>query len=96
MTTDLKLFIRHGGYLEVRNIVWYVSTTVITEPIVGRSLFEALKINPKDLLAAALDRLRNTLDFATLNASDEYTDGTVAKIISQGMYHFDKVVLSDL
>lgn len=71
-------------------------TTEITEPIAGRPLLKALGINTKDLFGAAVERPGNTVDVATLKASDEYTSGTVAKIISKGTYHQDKGVLYDM
>ena len=64
---NIELFIRHGCFLELRNIKWYVAMSEMAEPILGRPILEALGINTRDLLAAAVDKVGSSLDVSHLD-----------------------------
>lgn len=45
VTLNVELLMGHGCYLGLRNPTWYVATTVVLEPLLGRPVLEALGIN---------------------------------------------------
>ena len=92
---NIELFIRHGCFLELRNIKWYVAMSEMAEPILGRPILEALGINTRDLLAAAVDQVGSSLDVSHLDGYQGSPGGSIARILNEGIYHRDKGMTSD-
>jgi len=84
---DVQLFMRHSCYIELRNVKWYVPTTATPDPLLGRPVLEALGINTKELLIAARSRMGESVDLAGI---PEYSEGTISRIMSEGVYHGDR------
>ena len=93
--TNIELLIRHGCFLEVRNTVWYVPTSSVTEPLIGRPTLEALGLNSKEILEAAVGKLGTTVDMEILSPS-KFKEGTIARVINDGLYHSEKLHLEDV
>ena len=88
---NIELFIRHGCYLELRNLVLYVATTAVPEPILGRPALELLAINTRELLAAAIGKLGSCIDMWENENPQGNPKGTVVRIMMhQGLFHQDK------
>jgi len=84
---DIQLFMRHSSFIELRNVKWYVPTTETPEPLLGRPVLEALGINTKELLMAARSRMGESVD---LSGVSEYSEGSISRILSEGVYHGDR------
>ena len=92
---NIELFIRHGCFLELRNIKWYVAMSEMAEPILGRPILEALGINTRFLIAAAVDKVGSSLDVSHLDGYQGSPGGSVARVLNEGIYHRDKGMTSD-
>ncbi|CDF35330.1 unnamed protein product [Chondrus crispus] len=95
VTLNVELFIRHGFYLELRNMAWYVATTEVGEPLLGRPVLEALGINTKELLVAAIDRMGHSIEIGSLVPDEVYPKGSVARLMHQGIFHSDGEYVAD-
>ena len=88
MICNVELFIRHGSYLQLLNLVWYVATTDVPEPIPGRPALELLEINTRELLAAAVRKLGSCIDMSENANPQGNPKGTVARIMMHhGFFH---------
>ena len=91
VTCNVELYIRHGCYLELRNLVWYVETKDVPEPILGRTALELLGINTRELLAAAVGKLGSGIDMSENANPQGNPKDTVARIMMHhGLFHEDK------
>lgn len=95
VTLNVELFVRHGCYLELRNMTWYVATTDVGEPLLGRPVLEALGINTKELLVAAIDRMGHSIDIGSLVPIEDYPEGSVARLMHQGIFHSNGGYVAD-
>ena len=96
VTCNVELFIRHGCYLELRNLVWYVATTDVPEPILGIPALELPGINKRELLAAAVGKLGSCIDMSENAKPQGNPKGTVARIMMhQELFHQDKGLEDD-
>lgn len=73
VTTDTKLRIRHGFALLIRNLHWLVTKQHVSEPLNGRSIHEALGLNPREMLVVSADRFCGSVDAENVLVSIETT-----------------------
>ena len=66
LTIDIELNIRHVMVLILRGVRWLVTSKMTGEPLLGRLLLEALRLNIRDALDAAADRKSGVVDVSTL------------------------------
>ena len=85
LTTELQ--IRHAKSLTVQNMPWIVTSQDIAEPLIGRPTLEALGLDVREVLEAAVDHFNGVVDARTLLAGDEYKTGTVARLLASRIYH---------
>lgn len=90
-----ELFIRHGCYLELRNVKWYVAMSDMSEPILGRPILEAFGIHTRDILAAAVDKVGSSVDLFDIDGLRKSPEGGVARIPNEGLYHRDRSTTGD-
>lgn len=84
-----ELLIRHGTSLKLRNSRWLVAKEDIDGPLLGRPTLEALGLDTKKLLAEAADKYGGEIDLAGLVPDETHPEGSVARILSSGVYHSD-------
>ena len=86
---NIKLLIRHGTTLTLRNVPWYVATGYVAEPLLGRPILEELGLNTREMLAAASDRFNGAADVRHLLPMHDYKEGSIARLIQDGIFHSD-------
>lgn len=79
----------------IRSITWFVTDQEMDEPLLGRAVLEALGLGTQELLAAACDRHQGLVDAADIVTADERNDASVARIISQGIFHSERGISND-
>lgn len=89
VTMKVMFFIRNGCYLELRIVTWNGATTQMSDVILGRPLLEMLGIDTEEHLADAVDKMGTTVDVAAMMGLENYTEGRVVQILSEGVYHAD-------
>lgn len=90
ISADVHLRIRHGTKLIIRNVEWYISDCHTEQVILGRPLLEAIGCNNRVLLSAACDQndgVINAPDQLKKYAAEVPTKGSIAAIMSSGVYH---------
>lgn len=87
VTTTTELHIRHGTSLSLRNVTWLVAKQPTAEPLLNRPVLEALGLDARKALEAACDRYQGNVDVTELLSEPAYREGTVACLMSSGMYH---------
>ena len=87
ISINTELHIRHGKSLMIRNLRWFVAVDTVDEPLLGRPIQEALGFNAKEILEAACDRFSGIVNAADIMNDDIYPDGSIARILSTGLYH---------
>lgn len=55
----------HGSALIIRNLRWLVKSQVADEPLLSRSLLEALGFDCQKVMKAATDRFCGVVDMST-------------------------------
>lgn len=73
----------------------YVDISDMTEPILGRPILEALSIHTRDLLAAVVDKIGSSVDVSDIYGLRDPPDGSVARILHEGLYHRDRGMAGD-
>lgn len=75
---DFELHIRHGTALVLRNCRWLVTNQKVGEPPIGRSLFEYLRLNTREIFSVVEERYAGVFDVSqaqkmkTLVINDAY------------------------
>lgn len=59
---DSALKIRRGPGLVLRNLRWLATEQALSDPLLGRPLLEAQRLNTRKLLAAAADRFADDIE----------------------------------
>ena len=91
VVADLKLHVRHGSTLVLRNLRWLVTKQDVGEPLLGRPTLEALGLNCADILASAADRLNGETDLRDLYPDlIPAPEGKVARLVQEGVFHSNK------
>lgn len=87
---DTELHIRHGSALVLRGTRWLVTDQTVGEPLLGRPILEALRLNARKTLAAAAERHAGEVDVAKLFGTDPETEtnGKISRVL-EGVYHAD-------
>ena len=67
----------------------------VSEPPLGRPTLEAVEINTKELLAAAVDRMGSSVDIGVILPQQNVPEGEIPRILSQGLFHQDKSVMGE-
>ena len=67
----------------------------VSETLLGRRTLEALGINTKELLAAAVDRMGSSVDIGVLLPQQNFPEGKLSRILSQSLFHQDKGVMGE-
>ncbi len=88
LVLDAELHIRHGTDLTLRGIRWIVTDQTVGEPLLGRPLIEALRLNTRNILAAAAEKHSGAVDVATLFGTNPEVsqDGRISRVL-EGVYH---------
>lgn len=66
VTMETGLHSRHGKTLVLRNMKWLITGQQVTEPLLRRSVLEALDFNSANILAAAEDQKGGPFDLSKL------------------------------
>ena len=87
---NIKLHVRHGSSLTLRNVTWYVALKPLQQQLLGRKCLEALGMDAKQILTAACERHCGNVDISELvdedNPNNSY--GSVKKLgNSCGFFH---------
>ncbi|KAI0558754.1 hypothetical protein FGB62_189g043 [Gracilaria domingensis] len=69
VTADVSLEIRHGKTMMLRNVDWLVANECTSGIVIGRQLLNALGLNNRVLLTAAMSRVGADVDIPILYAS---------------------------
>lgn len=90
---DRELHIRHGKSLMIRNLRWSVAIEKVKEPLLGRPIQEELGLDVRQVLEAACDRFGGSCNASNLLDAQLYPEGSVARIITNGIYHGDSDIV---
>lgn len=72
-----------------------VDTADVGEPLLARTVPEALGIDNKELLVAAIDRRGHSIDIGAIVPDDTYPERSVARLMHQGLFHSDGENVAD-
>ncbi len=64
-------------------VKWHVAKGSVPDPLLGRAVLEALGINTKELLEAAIGKIGTSVDVDKLMGHQSYPDGSIARIIKE-------------
>lgn len=65
MTVDTQLQAFHGSALVLSGVLWLIATQIVREPLQGRFILEGLGPDYHEVLDAAADRHKDTVDVST-------------------------------
>lgn len=71
----VEIQVQHGWRLMICNFLWMFTGQLMGEPLLGYSILKALRLNTKETLGAARDRLQGKVDLLQLTKSDPETEG---------------------
>lgn len=97
VSINTELLIRHGKSLMVRNLKWLVAIPEqeVPECLLGRPILEALGMDTKEILEAAIDKHGGAIDASLLLPSGSHREGSVARLLASGLYHSDGALHED-
>lgn len=67
----------------------------VDEALQGRPILEALGLNTEELLEAACEKYKSSVDLHTLLPDDEFAEESVAQLLFSGIFHSDAVEEED-
>lgn len=86
---DSELHIRHGAMQQLRNLKSLVTHQRETGLPLGQPIFEALRLNTRELLVVAADQLCSSVDFNCLiESTTDAGDGHMSRVM-EGSFHAD-------
>lgn len=89
VTVDTQLHIRHGSELIFCRLHWIVTAQGVGEQLLGRPYLETMCLDCHEVLAAAADRLGDTVDISTLVGNQtDHTPGRIGRILD-GIFQAD-------
>ena len=59
----------------------------VKEPLLGRPILRALGLNTKEVLEAACDKFKVSVDANKLLPDEDYPEVSIARFLSSGIYH---------